>query len=188
MNVHDAIKTRRTIYNFKPDPVLLKDIERILSGSVWAPNHKLTEPWRFAVVTGKTKERLAEINRSLQMDSFSDVDPEDRAKLADKAFKKVMSKPTIIVVSCCQEGDEQRKREDYAATCCAIQNIMLGAWEMEIGMQWSTGKLTRSEETYKLLSTDSAKEYIVGFLYTGYPSEIHKQKRKPLSDVTSWWD
>ena len=97
-----------------------------------------------------------------------------------------MSKPTIVAVSCLQEGDEQRRREDYAATCCAVQNVHLAAWNEGVGMQWTTGPITLEKETYELLGVDPEREYMIGFLYTGYPSEVPTPRRKPLAEVMRW--
>ena len=78
----------------------------------------------------------------------------------------------MVAVSCVQDGDEIQNREDYAAACCAMQNVALAAWSEGIGMQWSTGPITLEDETYELLGVDREKEYIIGFFYTGYPEEV----------------
>ena len=187
MTATEIIQSRRTIFKFKPNPVPKETIEKVLSFGIWAPNHHLTEPWRFTVVGEQTKLKLAERYKEIQMEKAADhINAENRAKLGQTGFKKLMSKPTIVVVSCIQEGDEQRCREDYAATCCAMLNIQLAAWEEGIGMQWSTGALTHEEATYRQLGINPEEEYIVGFLYIGFPAEIPKPKRKLLSKVTRW--
>ena len=99
-----------------------------------------------------------------------------------------MSKPTIVSVSCIQEGNDQRQREDYASVCCSMLNIQLAGWEQGIGMQWSTGGITLEQGTYDLLGIDSENEYIIGFYYMGYPEEIPTPKRKPLPQVLRWVD
>ena len=88
-----------------------------------------------------------------------------------------------MAVSCLQEGDEQRRREDYASACCAIYCIQLAGWEQGIGMQWSTGAITMEKGTYDLLGIDPDREYIIGFGYIGYPAEVPTPKRKPLNEV-----
>ena len=47
MDVIEAIRTRRTVKAFRPDPVPREQLERILGAARWAPNHRLTQPWRF---------------------------------------------------------------------------------------------------------------------------------------------
>ena len=83
-----------------------------------------------------------------------------------------------MAISSLQEGDSQRQREDYAAVCCAIQNIQLAAWSIGVGIQWSTGPITLELNTYQLLGIDFGNEYMVGFLYMGYPQVKPEPKRK----------
>ncbi len=187
MSVLDTIRNRRSIYLFREEPVPREVIARLLETAVWAPNHKLTEPWRFLVVTGKTKEMLASIYGRLQCQKTRSDDPSILRKATDKGCAKIMCKPVIIGVVCRRTEDAFRAREDYAATCCAIHNIALSAWEEGIGMQWSTGGLTRDPRTLELLKIDSHEEEIVGFLYTGYPAEIPVQKRIPAAERTEWF-
>ncbi len=186
MSVLDTIRNRRSIYEFKTEPVSREVIARVLETAVWAPNHKLTEPWRFLVVTGKTKESLASIYCRIQREKTRSDDPVILRKATEKGHAKIMSKPVIIGVVCRKDEDAFRAREDYAATCCAIHNIALAAWEEGIGMQWSTGGLVRDNETLELLRIDSGEE-IVGFLYTGYPAQVPAQKRVPAAERTEWF-
>lgn len=187
MDVLDVLKARRTIFKFNSRPVSGEMLKRIFEFGVWAPNHHVTEPWRFVVLGERTKETLGRRYADIQEGKASDrADGESRRKLWQAGYDKFMSKPTIVAVSCVQEGDEQQQREDYAAVCCAMQNVQLAAWELGVGMQWSTGPITMQEETYELLDVDQDREYIIGFFYTGYPSEIPKPRRKPLEDVMRW--
>ena len=81
-------------------------------------------------------------------------------------------------------SDALQRREDFAATCCAIQNIQLAAWAEGLGMQWSTNKQTRQAETYSLLQIDPAGEEIAAFLYFGYPASVPPPAaRRPLEQV-----
>ena len=187
MTATETIRSRRTTFKFKQEPVPKKVIEEILGYAIWAPNHHITEPWRFTVIGKETKLILAERYRQIQIEkAAAHVDEKNKAKIGQLGYQKFTSKPTVIVVSCIQDGDEQRRREDYAATCCAMQNVQLAAWEMGVGMQWSSGQITMEENTYRLVGIDPDKEYIIGFFYTGYPSEIRKPQRKPLSEFLRW--
>jgi len=187
VDVKDVILSRRSIFKFKPAQVPNDVIEQIFSYAIWAPNHHLTEPWRFTVIGEKTKLTLAKRYREIKMEDVPDhVDAENLSKIGELAYEKFMSKPTIIAVSCIQDGDEQRRREDYAAVCCAMQNVQLAAWDAGIGMQWSTGRITIEDQNYQLLGINSSQEYIIGFFYTGYPEEIKAPKRQPAGEFIRW--
>ena len=101
MDVKDAILSRRTIFKFKPEPVPNDVIEQVFSFGIWAPNHHVTEPWRFTVIGEETKLTLADRYREIKIEDTPDhVDAENLAKIGELAYEKFMSKPTIIAVSC----------------------------------------------------------------------------------------
>lgn len=184
MDVRDAIRTRRTIFRFKPEPVPLEKLKALLAYGIWAPNHHLTEPWRFTVLGEQTRQTLARRYGELQAQKAPpDADETLRRRLCEAGIAKFLSKPTIVAISCLQQGDAQRRREDYAATCCALQNIQLAAWAEGIGMQWTTNPITMEPDTYRLLGIDPEQEYIIGFLYVGFPDESPTRERKPLCEV-----
>src|ERR671919_742815 len=87
MDVEEAIRTRRTHKAYRPEQVDREQLEEILDLARWAPNHNLTNPWRFRVIGPRALERLKEA-----------AGPESAAKL-DRA-------PTLVVVSCALTGDE----------------------------------------------------------------------------------
>jgi nitroreductase len=187
MEVDEAIRGRRSIFRFKPDPVPRERLEKIVGLGVWAPNHHVTEPWRFTALGEETRQRLAQRYGELQLRKAPpDATPELRAQLQTAGVAKFLSKPTMLVISCRQQGDEQQQREDFAATCCAVQNILLAAWAEGVGMQWSTNPLIHDPLTYELLGIDPEEEPILGFLYAGYPAEIPTQKRRPVNEVFRW--
>ena len=188
-SVDEIIQSRRTIFKFKPGPIGRETLQEILKAGTWAPNHHLTEPWRFTVIGEATKLILAGRYREIQKEKAAQGTSEEHLHIiGQKGHDKFMGKPTIVAVSCVQEGDEQAQREDYAAACSAMTLIQLAGWERGVGMQWSTGPITREQATYDLLGIDSSKEYILGFYYMGYPAEVPPAKRKPLHDVLRWTD
>src|SRR5690606_1591894 len=98
-------------------------------------------------------------------------------------YNKFISKPTVICVSCIQDGDEVRRQEDFAAVCCAVQNVQLAARADGIGMQWTTSAVTTDVSTYTLLGIDPSQERIIGFLYVGLPAQVPQTTRTPHEEV-----
>jgi nitroreductase len=195
LSVMEAIQSRRTIFKFKPDPVPKNILEDILYAGIWAPNHHLTEPWRFTVIGEEAKLKLADRYSEIQIEKVTSnpeaakaITEETLAEIGERGFQKFMSKPTIVAVSCIQEGNTQRQLEDYASACCAMLNIQLAGWEQGVGMQWSTGAITMEKETYDLLGINPENENVIGFYYMGYPEEIPTPKRKHLHQVLRWID
>jgi nitroreductase len=184
MDIQEAIRTRRSIFDFRAEAVPLELVERLLEFGIWAPNHHLTEPWRFTILGEAVRQALAERYGELQVAKApADASGEIRERLRAGGRTKFLSKPTIIVVSCLQQGDEQRRREDYAATYCAVQNIQLAAWAEDVGIQISTNALIHDPLTYTLLGIDPEQEQILSFLYAGYPAEIPTARRRSLAEI-----
>src|SRR5215210_461602 len=53
-----AIRTRRAVKEYDQTPIPRAAIEELLDAARWAPNNKLTHPWRFHVFMGEGRERL----------------------------------------------------------------------------------------------------------------------------------
>ena len=108
MELDDAIRTRRTIKAYAPRPVARPVLDELFELARWAPNHHLTQPWRFRVVGPRALERLK-----------AAAGPEAAAKL-DRA-------PTLVVASARLSGDPVQDEEDLHATACATYAVLLGA-------------------------------------------------------------
>src|SRR5205823_3197532 len=129
MDVIEAIRTRRTVKDFRPEPVARELIEQVLDAAVWAPNHRLTEPWEFLVLQGTTLQRLAGLRSQMVVDYLAGqgAKPEVVAKQGDDAYNKGVGAPVTIAVTLAQHADPAIREEDYAATMAAVQNLMLAA-------------------------------------------------------------
>ena len=178
--VIDTIQTRRTIKEFRSDPIPEETLWRILDAVRWAPNHRLTEPWRLTIIGKESREGLAD---ALAAQAASGQDLSVVAKAKTEARRKVMSSPVLLAVTCRLEGNPAQQAEDVAAVCAAIQNLQLAAWSEGIGSHWNTGKVTRLPETAALLGLSERSEQLVGFLYLGYPAQVPEPpNRRPIQD------
>lgn len=184
----EAIHSRASVKLFKAEPVPRETVERLLEAAVRAPNHRLTEPWRFYVLQGESKRRFAELRREHRAAKFEDPAAPDAEKALAKAYDDVVRTPTIIVVTSLVSDDRVRREEDYAATCCAIQNILLAALSFGLGTYWRTGALIDDPRLLDLLGA-SSEERAVGAIYLGYPADEPKPKprpRAPAAEKTRW--
>ena len=166
MDLYDAIHTRRTIHNYTADPVDEQALIRILSAAHMAPCHKLTWPWRFNLVGPQTRQAIVDIGIRLK----GGENPPER--LVQAIREKVLNPGALVVVTQVLADNAHRREEDYAAICCAIQNLQLAARAEGYGAKWSTGALTQDVSLYSLLALDSVLEKIVGFVWVGVGSTI----------------
>ncbi len=178
--VEKAVRTRRTIHLFHPEPVPSReDILAAIDLARWAPNHFLTEPWRFYLLGRRTSEAVAQLNASMV--------EEERGESAGRAkLERWLEVPGWLVVTCARperSGDDQRQREDYAACCCAVQNLQLVLWSRGIGTKWTTGSVTRSKTFFEIIDVDPEQEMLVSMLWYGFPADVPAPGRKPVRDI-----
>ena len=107
------------------------------------------------------------------------------ASSAESARQELLDAPALIYVYSVSGGSAEVDEENYSATSCAVQNLMLAAHALGLGVGWSTGKPTRHPEIGKVIGAEPDSK-IVGCLYMGYPDCSPVSKRAPVSAVTSW--
>lgn len=185
MELFEALVSRRTIHKYEDRPVPDEIIERALEAARWAPNHKLTEPWRFLVVGPETREALGRVAERLALEKAAHMPPEERDRQVKRAIEKVTKLPALVVITAARSPEDSfREREDYAAACCAAQNLQLSLWADGVGCQWGTGGVTRDAESYRILGLDKDAVDIIGFFKIGYPLDVPKVARRPLEELT----
>ena len=178
MSIEEVIKTRRTVHIYEPSELDETLLETFLEAGHFAPNHKLTWPWRFTVVGPVAREEIAK--RAVELKSEGRTLPEaQQIKIRDK----ILNPSALIVVSQVRTDNEFQAKEDYAAVACAIQNISLAAHAKGWGTKWSTGGITRDSETYRVASISQEMEEIVGFLWVGKAKITPNIKRPEFSTV-----
>src|SRR4029078_13228531 len=94
-----AIKTRRSVKEYLPTEVPREWIEELLDAAHWAPNHKLTHPWRFHVFRGGGRERLVAARKAaVRWAAEKKGEPVNEDAL-NFARAKCFSSPVVIMVS-----------------------------------------------------------------------------------------
>lgn len=170
------LRSRRTVHLFEPAPVPDDLVLRALDLARWAPNHRLTEPWRFTLLGPETAAAVVDLNARLVAEA--------RGPAAGAAKRARWSAvPGWLVVTCHVSEHAVRMREDYAACCCAIQNLQLYLWSEGVGVKWTTGAVTRDPAFYDLVGIDSRTETVVGLLWYGVPAAVPEALRRPLDAV-----
>jgi nitroreductase len=168
-NVADVVQrivaSRVTCQEFDSRPLPEGAIERAVQAAIAAPNHRMTEPWRFISVGPTTRETFARVQARLK-----DKGRTPSASTLERAREKLLSPAALIVVCCKRHPDPSVEREDYAAVACAVQNFCLSLWSEGVGSKWGTGGVTTDPETYQALGVNGNDDTVVGFLSIGYPS------------------
>ncbi len=181
-----VLTTRRTIYDFKPTAVADATLRRALQAAVCAPNHGLTEPWRFYVLGSETQRAVAEIYADLRASKRFERRDVAWQKAFDKARARFNTFPKVVLVGQMLADDPVQREEDYAAVAAAIENFMLALWSEGIGSQWSTGPVIRDSRTFALLGIDSAQERLLAALYCGEPACMPPARERSWEAVTKF--
>ena len=187
VSVYEAIFNRRNVKEFTREPVPRETLERLFSAAVWAPNHRLTDPTRFFAVRKDSpmRTRIAEIAWKTTYDGVANPNPEQKQRSADTASDRVLNAPAMVYVYSLDGANDEVTRENYATSCCAIQNMALAAVAEDLRIDWSTGGLTRIPGLARILGADEAWT-MVGVVFFGKAVALPNTQRRPHSEVVIW--
>ena len=178
-SISEIILERRTINRFLPDSAPPRDVViRALEHAVYAPNHYLTQPWRFYLLGPESRTKIRDLNAEL----VNKKKGEKAAAVVSRIWEQV---PGWLLMTSQRANDEVQELEEYAACCCAAQNLMLYLWEKGIGVKWNTGKVARHARFLSMLGIDADKEKTVGLFWYGVPDEHPRTTRKPIDSVVT---
>jgi nitroreductase len=163
MDVEQAIRSRRTIKAFEPMPVERQTLEELLELARWAPNHHLTNPWRFRVVGPQALGRLKQAASDL---ACAETTTADAAEVARAAAAKLDRAPTLIVCSVVRSEDPVEREEDQHAAAVAAYIVLLAAHGRGLAGYWRTPGVLRTEAGREAVGL-GANEDFVGLLHLG---------------------
>jgi len=184
MELDDAIRTRRSIKRFTDRAVTRDEIERVLDAAVHAPNHRLTQPWRFYVLGPDARRAYGAALGARKAKKVDD--PEAARAVVAKVEAAEASLPAVIAVSMVVDESPEIREEDYAATMMAVQNLMLTATALGLGSHLKTGAVMDDPRARAAVGVPDG-ERVVAIVQLGEPVEAPPDKpRRPASDVTTW--
>jgi nitroreductase len=167
VDVEKAIRTRRTHKAFGPREVAPELLRELFELASWAPNHHLTNPWRFRVLGPRTRAALMELAESE----------------SPGAAAKLRRAPTLVALSSIQQGDPAQDREDLLASGVAAYIVLLGAHARGLAAYWRTVPLLDDPRARELLKI-GREETPIGLLYLGDPVQAQRvPERAPVSEI-----
>jgi nitroreductase len=169
MDVETAIRSRRTHKAFRPGPVPRETLDELFELARWAPNHHLTNPWRFRVIGPGALERL-------------------KLAAGPEAAPKLDRAPTLVVCSCALSGDPIQDDEDRHAAAVAAYIVLLAAHARGLATYWRTPEVLRRAEGREAVGLPDGEEF-VGLLHLGEPiQEQRVPDRAPAADTVFYLD
>jgi nitroreductase len=184
MNLTDAIAQRRSIKKFQDRPVTREEIEALLGAAVLAPNHHLTQPWRFYVLGPESRRAygLALGDRKAR----KLPDPEAATAVREKTAAEYVAFPALIAIAQVVHENPETREEDFAAVMLAVGYLMLAAVERGLGTHMRTGAVLEDPAARAAVGVRDG-ERIVAMVSVGVPAEMPAPKaRQGAAAVTSW--
>jgi nitroreductase len=180
----EAMRARRSIKEFSARPVPRERIEALLEAAVLAPNHRLTEPWRFYVLGPEARRAYGAALGARKAKKIDD--PAAAAEVSRKVVEKHAALPAMLAVSVRLAADPEVREEDFAATWMAIENLSLAAVALGLGTHLKTGAVMNDPAARRAVGVPDG-ERIVATLELGEPVAAAPAKpRTPASSLTTW--
>lgn len=183
--ITDRRSVKPAVFNGKK--IENSEIRQLLELANWAPNHGLTEPWRFVVYSGNAVQRFCSEHAELYRegtapDKFNPGKYEKQKHNGDKV--------SHIIIVYMRRGSNANitEQEEICATAAAIQNILLGAEAFGLAALWSTGGMVMNGIMKEYLGLRN-EDVVIGMLYMGYTDEpVKPGKRQPAEEKTTWYE
>jgi len=170
--VQSVIAARRSLRRFRAQPIERDIIQRLLVAAVQAPNHRRTQPWRFFVVDshGPVRLGLRDLAREVAVARANQIDEGATARAESKA-REMAETPVVLIVYSVPGRDTMETQENYAAVCCAVQNVLLAAAEEGLAAGWTTGGVCSEPARLAELVGADPSWALVALLYIGMPDD-----------------
>jgi len=184
MNVMDALAHRRSIKKFSDRPVTRAQVERLLAAAVLAPNHRLTQPWRFYVLGPKARRAYGEVLGARKAQKVEE--PAAAARVREKVAAEQAALPCMIAVAMREDPNPEIREEDFGACMMAVDNLLLAAVDEGLGTHVKTGGVMQDPDARAAVGV-AADERIVAVVNVGVPDEVPVPKpRLPAAGLTHW--
>jgi len=152
-------------------------VEELCDLAQWAPNHKRTWPWRFALFSGDGRARLGEAFVA----DMVERDFGDEGKRA-KTLIKYMRAPAVVVFGAAADVNPSRHDENRDAVSAGIQNFLLGATALGLATYWGTAPLIDSPRVLALCGFEPDVR-LVNVMYLGWASAVQAVPPRPPVDL-----
>lgn len=185
MHPTDAIRDRRSIRRFTDRAVTREQIESLLAAAVQAPNHHLTQPWRFYVLGPEARHAYGRALGNRKAKKIEDA--EKGRAVRDKVAEEHRALPAMLAVAVVEAESAETREEDYAAAMMAVQNLALAAVELGLGTHIKTGAVM-ADPAARAAAGVREGERIVAIVNVGEPAELPPPKAREVGAFVTWLD
>ncbi len=199
MSVFDVIRARQMIRRYADRPVSDETIGQVLDAATHAPSPHNRQPWRFVVIRGDARTRLAQAMGSrLRADLARDgIPPDQIEKDVSRSYQRITTAPALILACLSMEDmdvypDAQRNQAERwmagQAVAAAIQNMLLAATELGLGACWMCAPLFCPDVVIATLELPAhwAPQALITLGYPAPEGHATRRGRNGVNSVTVW--
>ena len=184
MDLFEHLAARRSIKTFTDREIDEETIERLLEAAVLAPNHRMTEPWRFYVLGPEARHGYGAALGARKARRVED--PEAARAVLDKVAASHRDLPGMLAVAMTLDDNPEIREEDYAATYMAVQNLCLAACALGLGTHVKSGAVMDDPRAREAVGVPEGQR-IVATIALGEPAAVPDPKaRRPARELTTW--
>ncbi len=156
----------------------------MLEAAVLAPNHRMTQPWRFYVLGPEARRAYGAVLGARKAQRVED--PAAAQAVVDKVVASASALPAQVAVAMTLSDNPEVREEDYAATMMAVQNILLTARGLGLATHLKTGAVMEDPRARAALGIPDGQR-LVAMIDLGEPSEAPEPKpRRSAAELTTW--
>lgn len=184
MQTSEAIQGRRNIKRFTDQTVAREHVEEMFAAAALAPNHRMTQPWRFYAFGPEARTGYG---RALGNRKASKIEDQVLAQsIRDNTTNEHTALPLMLGVSMTMNENEEIRSEDLAATWMAVENLCIKAVDLGYGTSLKTGAILMDPAARAACGINGGEKLIV-VINVGVPAEIPASKpRLSASEITKW--
>ena len=171
-DLEHLIRRRRTSMLVTDEAVPHELVEQLCELAQWAPNHKRTWPWRFALFDGQGRATLGNVIADA-MEVYGDA-PEKVAK----ARGKYLRTPATLVVGSAPGDSVDRTAENRDATTAGIQNLLLAATAHGLATYWGSCPKGANDPVAELCGFEPGT-HVAAIIYLGWPTTAPEAPARP---------
>jgi len=184
----EAISRRRSIRRFKDAPVPRELIEKVLAVSVQAPSAKNRQPWRFVVLEGAARLKLARV----MAEGADYLEARGEKTWSCRSSARIVEKAPVTIVIFNASNEHEGLIFDHVVYNAPemqsiggmIQTMLLAAEDLGLGTLWICDVLFAYPQIREWLGR---KDELVAAVSLGYADETPAARpRTPWQDVTEW--
>jgi nitroreductase len=184
MQTSQTIEQRRSIKRFTDRPVTREEIEPLLAAATLAPNHRITEPWRFYVLGPNARYGYGLALGARKAKKVED--PAAATALRQKVAEEHRALPAMIAVAMVESDNAEQREEDYAAVMMGVQNMALAAVAAGLGTHLKTGGVMNDPAARAAVGVREG-ERVVAIVNVGVPADVPPAKaRRAAAEFTEW--